>query len=54
MTSVDNEKCIGCGACTAVCPEIFDLKDGKAFVKDGKENEDCEKAINICPVGAIL
>ena len=22
-----NESCIGCGACTAVCPEVFDLND---------------------------
>ena len=26
-----NENCIGCGACTAVCPDVFDLNDeGKA------------------------
>lgn len=22
-----NETCIGCGACTGVCPEVFDLND---------------------------
>ncbi|MFR4599069.1 MAG: ferredoxin [Coprobacillus cateniformis] len=22
-----NESCIGCGACTAVCPEVFDFND---------------------------
>ena len=53
MTAVDEEKCIGCGACNAVCPEVFEIKDGKASVISGKENEDCGKAKEICPVGAI-
>jgi len=29
-----NESCIGCGACVAICSEVFDLDDeGKAFAK---------------------
>jgi ferredoxin len=51
MVSVDKDKCIGCGACAATCPEVFELKDGKAHVK-GKG--DCAKAAAAgCPVGAI-
>ncbi len=49
---VDKEKCIGCGACAGVCPEGFEMKDGKSQVKD--ENADCiEEAISSCPVNAI-
>ncbi len=56
MVSVDQEKCIGCGSCTAVCENVFDLKDGKVHVKEGQEGstEDCVKeAIDVCPVDAI-
>lgn len=31
---VDQDKCIGCGACVALAPEVFELRDdGKAQVK---------------------
>ncbi len=50
MMKVDKEKCIGCGACVSLCPEVFELKDGKSVVKgDG----DCDEAVDACPVGAI-
>jgi len=32
MVKINKEKCIGCGACVAVCPEGFELKNGKAQV----------------------
>ena len=55
---VDKEKCIGCGLCPNVCPEVFELEeDGKARVKEGadlEKNKDCIKeATESCPVGAI-
>ena len=55
MTSVDKEKCIGCGSCEATCPEVFELKDGKAQVKPGADtSKSCVKeAIEACPVDAI-
>ena len=54
-----NENCIGCGACNAVCPDVFDFNDeGKAYanVEDIKE-EDIEmvkSAIEYCPTDAII
>ena len=51
---VDQNKCIGCGACVATCPKAFGLKDGKAYVKGSVEKLTCEKdAESGCPVGAI-
>lgn len=52
MVKVDREKCIGCGACAAVCSEGFELKDGKSAIKN--PNAPCvDKAIDSCPVDAI-
>ena len=54
-----NENCIGCGACTAVCPDVFDLNDeGKAENIMGEDiPEDlmdaCKEAAESCPVEAI-
>ena len=53
--SVDQNKCIGCGACEATCPKGFKLKDGKAHpVKKEVDTITCEKEAEAgCPVGAI-
>ena len=55
MVSVDKEKCIGCGTCASICEEVFEIKDGKAFVKSGADtSKSCIKeAIDSCPVDAI-
>lgn len=55
---IDQEKCIGCGACGMYAPEAFgfDMERGKSFVKEGAENTDPEKikeAASSCPVQAI-
>jgi len=55
---VNKEKCIGCGYCASVCPEVFELgEDGKSHVKEGadfEKNVDCVKeAKEGCPAGAI-
>jgi len=53
--SVDKNKCIGCGACVATCPNSFEIKDGKAHpVKSQVEKLTCEKDAEAgCPVDAI-
>jgi ferredoxin len=54
MTKIDKKKCIGCGACVATCPEVFELgEDGKAIVKADKKLPCVQEAIEDCPVGAI-
>jgi len=41
---LDKSKCIGCGACQAVCPKYFELgQDGKSKLKKGKSNSDKEE-----------
>jgi len=55
---VDKEKCLGCGTCVGICPEVFQLgADGKAEVKPGadfaKNADKIAEAISSCPVQAI-
>lgn len=55
---VNKEACIGCGACAAICEEIFELTDdGYAEAKDVEANdevkEDAISAMEGCPTSAI-
>lgn len=54
---VDKNKCIGCGACAALCGKVFELKNGKAYPIKAEvkgEDEKCAKnAADSCPVQAI-
>lgn len=55
---VNKEKCIGCGLCVSICPDVFELKeDNKSQVKDGadlEKNKKCaDEAVQSCPVEAI-
>ncbi len=52
---VDEGKCIGCGACAAVCPDSFEMKGGKSQPKNPRvEKLTCEKEAEAgCPVQAI-
>ncbi len=54
MVKVNKDKCIGCGACTAIAPEIFDFDDdGLAKVIKDEVNEDVKMAAESCPTEAI-
>ena len=57
--SVNKDACMGCGACAATCPNVFEVKDdeGYASVKVAEVPEaDKDKAIEAqegCPTLAI-
>ena len=56
--SVDKEKCIGCGACVSIAPEVFEMKEGKCVVKNPNGDKDYPEKVRdakeSCPVGAII
>ena len=53
---IDEEKCIGCGTCVALAPDIFKMNDdGKAELLDAAsdEKENIQMAVDSCPTQAI-
>ena len=52
---VDYDACEGCGTCAELCPEVFEMRDEKAYVigEDKCDTCDCDEAANSCPVEAI-
>ena len=59
MLKVNENACIGCGACQAMVPDVFDINDdGLAFVMENAkvdENlDDVKDAADNCPTGAIV
>ncbi|MCL5410557.1 MAG: ferredoxin [Patescibacteria group bacterium] len=54
---IDDDLCIGCGACEGTAPDHFELgSDGKAHVKKQYSEEDkdiIKEAKDGCPAGAI-
>ena len=55
--TVDQNLCVGCGACECRCPEVFELVDDKSQVKLDPVPKELEEAAlsaeSGCPVGAI-
>ncbi len=57
--SIDGTKCIMCGSCVAICPEVFEMRDdGKVAVKNDGEvaqenSEKVKEAQSSCPTTAI-
>ncbi len=54
---LDKTKCIGCGLCATVDPNIFemDYQVGKAKIKKQPDeiSQDTQQVIDTCPVKAI-
>ncbi len=51
---VDQNKCIGCGMCVSLNPEVFEIVNGKAKVKKEKVLAcEVEEIAANCPVQAI-
>jgi len=56
---VNKDACIGCGACAAICPSVFEMDDeGLSTVtveEVAKEaEEDAKEAVESCPTSAIV
>jgi ferredoxin len=56
---VDQDLCISCGACIALCPDVFDWNDDEkahVIVDPVPEDleEDAREAQEACPTEAIL
>ncbi len=55
---VNKDLCIGCGACQAVCPDVFEIEDdglANVIVEEIKDElkEDAIDAKEGCPTNAI-
>lgn len=55
---VNKEKCLICGMCASIVPEVFEFND-EGFVEANNKNiteenkKEIKEAIENCPVGAI-
>ncbi len=61
--SIDHSKCVSCGSCVAICPEVFEMKeDGTVNVKDEFKEKNIPKELeskareahDMCPATAIV
>lgn len=55
---IDKEKCVACGNCEEICPEVFEIDDAAnvshVIVEDFEGLEGCiEAAVENCPEDAI-
>lgn len=55
---VNQEACIGCGACVAIADEVFDINDNglsevKVDIVSEENKEKVQEAIDSCPTAAI-
>ena len=55
---VNKDACIGCGACAAICDEVFEINDEglrEAKIEEVKEElqDEVRDAADSCPTGAI-
>lgn len=50
---LDQDKCIGCGACVGIAPESFEFDGGFSKVKDSTVTDAAISAKDACPTFAI-
>lgn len=54
---IDEEACIGCGACEEICPEVFKMNESLDFAlvmnPGGADEAKIEEAMEACPVQCI-
>lgn len=51
---INEDQCIGCGACVVICPtKVLDLEGGKAKVVNPDDCKGCKKCSEVCPVEVI-
>jgi formate hydrogenlyase subunit 6/NADH:ubiquinone oxidoreductase subunit I len=51
---LNEEKCVGCGMCTTVCPHrVFNIEERKAKIIKIHRCIECGACMSNCPVGAI-
>jgi ferredoxin len=53
---INQELCVGCGACQSLCPKVFKIKkDGEAYVinSEGCKECNCPAVVDSCPAQAI-
>lgn len=51
---VNEDVCIGCGTCESLCPDVFNVDNGKSHViADDCGDCNCQAVIDSCPVNAI-
>ena len=48
-----NESCIGCGACTGVAPDVFEMNNEGLSSVIGDDVDSAKEAAESCPVEAI-
>lgn len=55
---VNQDSCIGCGACAAICDKVFEINDdglsqAKVETVEDSDSQDVRDAADACPTGAI-
>lgn len=53
---VDEDECIGCGACVDSCPDVFRMTDdnvAEVYNLEGASEEEVQDAMDACPVTCI-
>ncbi|MCP4579699.1 MAG: 4Fe-4S dicluster domain-containing protein [Deltaproteobacteria bacterium] len=52
-TTIDEERCNGCGLCVTVCPSETITMKGKKAVVTGTESLNCGHCMAVCPTNAV-